>query len=328
MDTARVALALLVVALAPALAGAQSDASPAEPPSDPFLPFLATGPAAPIPASPALGTELEVLLKDGQRLRGRFLGRGPGGVTLEVEGGRITLPATAIRASGAPSAEGTGVAASPGRARDSNRTRYLYSPSGFMLKQGEGYLSQTELLLTSVAYGATDWLTLQAGTVIPALAYDPLHSPAIFAVKAGWSPAPLWHLAGGFQTFVLPDSSGTVAAGFLFGTVTWGTEDLHFGISAGPPFALSSGTTDLGNVLVSVSANWRAFSHGALVTENWIVTGGGQTHVVASGAYRFISDRIAVDVGLIFSDVTNGIPIPWLDFTWHWPATSRSPARP
>jgi hypothetical protein len=213
---------------------------------------------------------------------------------------------------------GGGGIAGVARARDSNRTRYLYSPSGFMLKQGEGYLSQTELVLTSVAYGATDWLTLQAGTVIPALVYDPLHSPAIFAVKAGWSPAPLWHLAGGFQTFVLPDSSGTVAAGFLFATATWGTEDLHFGISAGPPFALSSETTDLGNVLVSLSANWRAFSHGALVTENWVITGGGRTHVVASGAYRFISDRIAVDVGLIFSDVTSGIPIPWLDFTWHF----------
>ena len=71
-------------------------------------------------------------------------------------------------------------------------------------------------------------------------------------------------------------------------------------------------------MLVSLSANWRAFDHGALVTENWLITGGGQTHVVASGAYRFISERIAVDVGLVFSDATNGIPIPWQDFTWHW----------
>jgi hypothetical protein len=314
MRTARLVLALLAAVAAPR-AVAQSDAEPAEPATDPLLPFMSVGPAAPVPPLPALGTQLELLLLDGQRLHGRFLGRGPGGVTLEVEGGRITVPSTAIRKAGSGDADQAGQV---GRLRDPNRTRYLYSPSGFTLKQGEGYLSQTELAITSVAYGATDWLTLQAGTVIPVVFYDPRQSPAIFAVKAGWSPAPRWHLAGGFQSFVLPADGDVVAIGFLFGTATWGTEELHLGLSAGPPFTLSGDRSELGNVLVSVSANWRAFAHGALVTENWIVTGGGRTHVVGSGAYRFISERVAVDIGLVFSDLTNGIPIPWLDFTWHW----------
>ncbi len=313
MRAARLALALLALVAAPA--GAQSDAAPAEPAMDPFQPFMTGGPAAPRPPNPALGTEVELLLRDGQRLRGRFVARGQGGVTLEVEGGRITVPAAAIREEG----PGDRVVVAPSRIRDSNRTRYLYSPSGFMLRKGEGYLSQTELALTSVAYGLTDWLTLQAGTILPLAIYDPRYTPGVFAVKAGWSPAPRWHLAGGFQSLVLPVDDEVMAAGFLFATATWGTEDLHVGVSAGPPFQLSGEKSELGDVLVSVSANWRAFRHGALVSENWIVTGAGErTHFVGSAAYRFLAERVAVDLGLVFSDFSGGIPIPWLDFTWHW----------
>jgi hypothetical protein len=317
------AIALLVLAPSPGRADAPAGAADAEgeaggvagtreTPETFVLAALSARPAPAAPALPAIGAQVELRLLDGQLLRGRYVGQSQAGLQLEVAGGRIAVPLGTIRAIGA-----AGTLAPP-RLRDANRTRYLYSPSGFMLRRGEGYLSQTELALSSVSYGLTDWLTVQAGTVIPLAVYDPKLTPGIFAVKVGGALTPRWHLAGGFQTLVLPSDKVPIAMGFLFGTATWGTEDFHVGLSAGPPFALSGTTSDLGDVLVSLSANWRAFASGALVSENWLVRVGGERQLVGSLAYRFIAERIAVDIGLVFTGVTNGVPIPWLDFTWHW----------
>jgi hypothetical protein len=270
------------------------------------------------PPSDAAGTqagsdprEVEVVLQDGQVLRGRLVGRDDATVTIEVAGARVPLPAAAVR-------EAALVGAPHGAAvRDPNRTRYLYSPSAFLLARGEGYVSQTELAVTSVAVGATDWLTVQAGTVLPILFYEPSDLPFVFAAKAGATVRGGVHVAAGLQTLVIPGVSDAPAVGFVFGTLTLGDEDGHVSVSAGPPFMLSRGENELGSVLVSLSGALRVSRSVALVTENWIVPVDGEARVVGSGAVRFIADRLGVDVGLVFArDVE--IPIPWLDFTWHW----------
>ncbi len=293
-------IALACLALAVPVARAQAPAAP---------------PAAAPQAAPGLapGQEVVVVLKDGQRLRGTLVSQDAGGVTIESSGARMQLPAASIQAVALPGSE---VALGPWP-RDPNRTRYLYSPSGFMLRRGEGYLSQTALIITSVGYGLTDWATLLAGTVLPWVFFDPSTMPFILAVKAGGSPSPHLHLAGGFQTLVIPGVSELPAVGFLFGTVTLGTEDLHLGVSAGPPFALSHGTSQLGKAVVSVSGNWRVARSVALVSENWFVPVDHTTKVVGSAAIRFIGERLGVDAGFLFFQGTS-VPIPWLDFTWHW----------
>ena len=298
------ALACLVLAVP--LARAQEGAPPSPPP------------AAAVEPAPAPGQEVVVVLKDGQRLRGRLVSQDERGVTIESSGSRLQLPAASVRSLAFPGSE----AAEGPRPRDPNRTRYLYSPSGFMLRQGEGYLSQTELLITSVGVGLTDWLTLQAGTVLPWVAFEPSTMPLIVAVKVGGSPSGVVHLAGGFQTLLIPGVPEVPAVGLLFATVTLGSEDLHLGISAGPPFALRHGTSTLGKALVSVSGNWRVGRSVALVSENWFVQVDRDTKVVGSAAVRFIGERFGVDAGFLFPQGSR-IPVPWLDFTWHWGADAR-----
>jgi len=279
-------------------------------------------PAAPAAATdstptPQPGQEVVVLLKDGQKLKGRLVSQDSSGVTIESSGARMQFPAASVQALALP-----GSAASEGPwPRDPNRTRYLYSPSGYMLRHGEGYLSQTELLITSVGYGVTDWLTLQAGTVLPWVFHQPSTMPFILAVKAGGSPSEVVHLAGGFQTFTIPGES-TGMVGFLYGTLTLGTENARLGLSAGPPFALTRGRSELGKVIVSVSGNVRVGRSVALVSENWFVPVNGETKVVGSAAIRFIGERLGVDVGFLFAQ-GSGVAVPWLDFTWHWDGPGR-----
>jgi hypothetical protein len=281
-----------------------------EPEPPPPGPPAATSPAAAVPQP---GQEVVVVMKDGQKLKGRLVSQDPDGVTVESSGGRVQIPTASILALASP---GSAAAEGPWP-RDPNRTRYLYSPSGFMLRQGEGYLSQTELLISSVGYGVTDWLTLQAGTLLPWALYQPSTMPFIVALKAGGAVSPNVHLAGGFQTLVIPGVSQFPAVGFLFGTLTIGTEDLHLGISGGPPFAFDKGSSRLGSAIVSVSGNWRVARSIALVSENWFVPVNGSTKVVGSAAVRLIGERLGVDLGFLFPQGSS-VPVPWLDFTWHW----------
>jgi hypothetical protein len=53
------------------------------------------------------------------------------------------------------------------------------------------------------------------------------------------------------------------------------------------------------------------------VSENWLLPGDASTHFIGSGAVRFISQRLGVDVGLVFAQGST-VPLPWLDFTWNW----------
>jgi hypothetical protein len=292
----------LLVAITVAFLGASSPAGAGEP--DAAAP--AARPAGePVPAL--------VLLKDGQQLRGKLVSQDAAGATLELEGGaRVMVPAASIER-----IELARAGQSEVRSRDPNRTRYLYSPSGFMLKHGEGYVSQTELLVTSFAYGVTDHLTLGLGSSIPFLFVDNGVN-LVGTVKVGASVGEHVHLAAGAQGLWLPGLDAGTTAGFVFGTVTLGTPDAHVGVSIGPPFVAGK-QNDLGDLLVSVSGVARVSEHIALVSENWIIPGGGDTNLIASGAVRFIGQRLGVDAGLLFVEGADA-PLPWLDFTWNFGA--------
>jgi hypothetical protein len=260
----------------------------------------------------APGDQVQVVLKDGQVMRGRLLERTATTVVLESSGARLTFPADAVReltrsSGSAPSGSG----------RDPNRYRYLYSPSGFMLSQWEGYVSQTELIGTTVSLGVTDWLTLQVGTILPWLVYRPKSAPILFGAKVGGGLTDWLHVALTCTGLEMQSNDSYPAVGVAFATVTLGSEDLNLGVSVGKPFAISTGTKHLGSAFGSVSGVWRLANSIALVSENWLFPAGGENHWLATGAVRFIGDSLGVDVGLIKVQGL-GLPLPWLDFTWHW----------
>jgi len=289
---------ILLVAVTVAFLGVSTPAGAAEPSAASGVPA-----AGPVPAL--------VTLKDGQQLRGKLVSQDASGATLELEGGgRVVVPAASIERIELARAGQAEV-----RSQDPNRTRYLYSPSGFMLKRGQGYISQTELLVTSFAYGVTDHLTLGLGTAVPFLfVADGVN--LVGTVKFGGSIGEKVHLAAGAQGLWLPGLDAGTTAGFLFGTVSFGTPDAHVGLSVGPPF-VAGNENDFGDLLASVSGAVRVSEHIALVSENWIIPGGDETTFVGSGAVRFIGQRLGVDAGLLFVQGSE-IPVPWLDFTWNF----------
>jgi hypothetical protein len=294
------ALSLVAVTLAVSTSAAAQEKPPA-PAATAAAP--AAAPAAPVPAL--------VVLKDGQQLRGKLVSQDATGATIELEGGaRVVVPAASIARIELARAGQTEV-----RSKDPNRTRYLYSPSGFMLKQGEGYVSQTELLVTSVAYGLTSWLTVGLGSSIPFLFVEDGVN-LVGTIKLGFDAGEYVHLAAGAQTLWLPGVEAGTTAGVAFGTVTLGTPDLHLGVSAGPVFVAGDEANDVGDVLVSISGTARVSERIAVVSENWFLPQSDNAYAL-SGAVRFIGQRLAVDAGLIFVEGAD-VPIPWLDFTFNF----------
>jgi hypothetical protein len=305
------ALPLLALAI-PAHGQVAQPSAPAQPASPAAaVPAPAPSPAAAATPDPLLGKPVVVVMTDQQRISGTLVSRDATKVVLTVSGARMEIPAASVYAVAAPETD----EALGAREADPNRTRYLYSPSGFMLRKGEGYISQSELIVTSVMYGVTDHLTLGVGSSVPF--WFGGYVPLVGTVKVGGSPTDWLHLAGGVQAFTVLGVGETFAAGFIFGTVTLGSEDLNIGISGGPPWAAASGDTQVGSYVFSVSGNWRMSRSLALVTENWLVPVDGKTEVVDSLALRFIGKNLAVDAGFIFK-IGETYPIPWLDFTWHW----------
>jgi hypothetical protein len=297
-------LAVLALAFAVLLSASARAQEPAAAPAQPTA-----APAGSAQPAPALPVRALVFLKDGQQLRGTLVARDATGATLELEGGsRVTVPEGSIlRIETAKPGEAKLWSADPGR------TRYLYSPSGFMLDRGEGYISQTELLVTTVAYGVSDHVTVGLGTAIPFLfVEDGVNLLAM--LKVGGSLGDYVHVAVAGQILWLPGVEAGTTGGLLLGTITLGTPDAHLGVSAGPPFVTGTEGNEVGDVVLSLSGNYRVSERIALVSENWLLPGADNAFLL-SGAVRFVGQRLGVDAGLIYAEGTP-VPIPWLDFTF------------
>jgi hypothetical protein len=247
-------------------------------------------------------------------LTGRLVSRDGGALVLDGDGGvRFTIREESV-AEILVAPEG---AAAPWVA-DGNQTRYLHSPSGFMLQRGQGYFSQSELFLTTVAWGVTDWLTLGVNGVLPAWFVQGGMNVG-FLAKAGARLAPAVHVAGTVQTlWIAGEGDGGGSGGLAFATLTLGGRDSHVGLSVGAPFVASGGEDRIGDAAFSASAVLRVAPHVAFVTENWYFPRARRDDLfVNSLALRFLGTRLAVDTGFVFFTEAD-VPVPWLDFTWNF----------
>jgi hypothetical protein len=257
---------------------------------------------------------VRVQLKGGQELHGWIVERSADALVLELAaGGRVTLAAGALVAVVAePTAE---VHQGEIWYADPNRTRYLHSPSAMMLRAGEGYFSQSELLASTVALGVTDHVTVLGGAFVPLWFADDGFN-LVAALKVGASLTPALHVAIGAETLVLPGTSTSVGLGFA--GVTVGGPNAHLTLAGGPPFKLGRGGDEVGPLILALSGNVRVGRRTALVTENWFVTQPrGGVDAVDAFALRIVGVQGSVDIGLIRFPRAN-VPVPWLDFTWHF----------
>lgn len=210
---------------------------------------------------------------------------------------------------------------------DPNRTHYFYAPSGMMLRKGEGSISQAEGLLSEVSYGVTDYLTLQAGAVVPAWVFRALN--AMGGIKIGGSLGEQFHVAVGAQALFVPPILNVripVLLSALYGTLTCGTPDLHLSLTAAVPFStgnliyLHPGGFS-GPYLFAFSGNFRVSRHVALITENWVTYSPTAVYdsplsMTNSAGVRLFGEHWALSLGGV--RLSSNTFLPWLDLAYNF----------
>jgi hypothetical protein len=290
------------------------DDVPPPPPEVPVAEAPAPVPEATAATEPAPMQDVTVVLSDGQVLHAKLVEAGPERILLVLgDGTPLVLPAQVLR-SVSP--------ASPGGAfgPDPNRSRTLYSPTAFNLGAGNGYLAQRALVISSVGYGLTDFLDVEAGTVLPLLFTE---SPVgMIGAKASAPLGESFRAGLGAQAFLVDAD----AVGFLFGNATFGGYDRHLTIAGGGAFLFSFG--EVGFYASTISATSRLGPSSALITENWLMwipEGGpwdGPFFAVPSGGVRLFGPRFAVDLAIVLVVTGAGdvplLPLPWVSFAWNF----------
>ncbi|MGL1934428.1 MAG: hypothetical protein OCD01_05390 [Fibrobacterales bacterium] len=201
--------------------------------------------------------------------------------------------------------------------RDPNRTRYLYSPSGFMLHRGEVTVSQKEVMFTAVGYGINEHINLQLGSMIPFLFFEAANG--IGGIKIGYSPYEQVHCAAGYQLWCADFENESACVSVPFLTTTYGREDMHATLNVSLPFTTEGFYMgDLG--FISLSGLYRLNPQFAVVSENVFLLFREESNtsiMINTLALRIMGAKLAVDAGLAFSKDWD-IPIPWLDFSYHF----------
>lgn len=178
--------------------------------------------------------------------------------------------------------------------RDPNRTRLFFAPTGRMLSKGEGYFSDSYILLAGVAAGVTSNFTMGGGmSLIPS--DNPQNNVFYLTPKVGVVDTPNFALATGaligFAGFDVIDSRDR-SFGILYGVGTFGPEDHHLDVGAGWGYA---GGKISANPAIMVGGATRISRRLALLTENYFAPSVSDNGLVSYGM-RFLGNDISVDL--------------------------------
>lgn len=200
-----------------------------------------------------------------------------------------------------------------------NQTRMFLSPTGRMLKKGEGYFNDIYIFFPSVAYGITDNITMGAGiTIIPGIDID--KQIMYFTPKIGVAAVENFSLAVSGLIFRIPkaydwDNDDAMAVGIIFGTGTYGTPDKSISFGLGYGF-VDDELAD--KPAVMVGGEYRFARRAAFVTENWVFP--GTDNPLISYGIRLFGEQMAVDLGFFntFGEDMPAIGFPIVDFVYNF----------
>lgn len=208
-----------------------------------------------------------------------------------------------------------------------NRTHYLLGPSAMMLREGEGTISQMELLYTSLAHGLTDNLSVSVGASLPVVLIDVLENLEqggihfVPGIKVGGSPLERLHVAVGATFVLLPRDSYA----FSYGSVTYGTSDAHVTLTLGVPMDITDSERRRLSAMPMVGGSLRLSSGLAVMgelawwTPDSMLTGGA--------GLRLFNERWNVDFGLmrppsrVFGKelpYRGLLLLPWASVSYRW----------
>jgi hypothetical protein len=208
--------------------------------------------------------------------------------------------------------DSTGKAQAP--ARVDGRSRYLYAPSSFNLKSGDMLFSQKELAFSTFAYGVTDQISLQLGSIIP-LQFADEGQNALGGFKIGdmWMGTIGGHF--GVQAFYFYEAS--ILVPFAGATVARGPAQVSFNYAQGMNLNERNGRLQV----LDLAGAYRLTPSLSLVSENllFLPTKGkiGDKQYIWAGSLvaRYHGQILLLDAGLIKMEDAP-VPIPWVDFSF------------
>jgi hypothetical protein len=242
--------------------------------------------------------------KQGSTFFGRLAEGGPDTVRFETSGGTLVLRRDMV-------AELRPIKPSEWRDgeywfADPHTTRLFFAPTGRMLAAGEGYYSNTYLLLNSVNAGVTNRLSLGGSvTLIP----DSRSQLAWFTPKVGLIANDNLNVAvGGLFGYVgFADEPGDRSFGVLYGVSTFG--DVNASVTTGLGWGYVGGTLS-GSPAAMVGGSVRVSKRAALITENYKFP--SDDHALLGYGVRFFGEKLSVD--LAFFNYTEEMIFPGLPF--------------
>lgn len=271
---------------------------------------VGTAPAA-AAATAVADSAYAIVLKDGSRLQGTIVEEDLDHLRILTIGGLdLRVPRDAIAS--VERLRGRMVEGEFRRA-DPNYTRLLYAPTGYPLRQGEGYLADHWVFFPSIATGLTDHVSLMGGlSLFPGVA---LEDQMLYIAPRIGTRLP----GGAVSVGTLLFSVETETVGVAFGMASFGPPDASLSVGIGKPYA----EPELADVLVlGVGGNKRLSDSAAFVMENWVVIE-DEAHVILGPGIRFFGDRLAGDFAiLLVPEEPDGV-IPWLSLTYNFGGESR-----
>lgn len=191
-------------------------------------------------------------------------------------------------------------------------TRYLFGPSAYNLKSGEGYYQNIYGTVNSINYGITDHFTLGVGTELITL-FSSFPLIIVTPKLGGYKVNDSWHVGGGAIVVATSDGSG----GIGYGIATYGDENSN--VSFGLGWA-GANVDDIQTLPIATISGMRRFSKNiAFISENWVIPANPYIPIFSYGI-RFFGEQMSVDIALVnnYSIATEVLPIglPFVDFVY------------
>lgn len=248
--------------------------------------------------------------KDGSNFNGRIIKFNDNELEFETEFGLLTIPLINIE-----SIETIAITVSHDNKyyfSNPNLTRLYFSPTGRMLKKGQGYFTDIYLFFPGFAYGITDNITIGGGvSIFPGV--DMNEQLFYFTPKIGISSSDntSFSLAGFFMKIPYDDQT----VGILYGVSTFGPPNSSFTIGLG--YGYNDGEL-ADRPAILLGGDFRMSKSTSFVTENWVMP--GVDYPLLSYGIRFMGKRMSFDLSF-FTIADNDIiipGIPYIDFVYNF----------
>lgn len=200
-------------------------------------------------------------------------------------------------------------------------SRYLFGPTAFNLKKGEGYYQNTMLALNSFNVGVTDNISIGGGleliSTVSSISSGEFQPILFVTPKVSFEVTEDFHAGAGMYYVNTPNIDiGTRSGSGLaiaYGIGTYGSKDHN--LTGGLGWGFVQGQFEQ-KPIITVSGMTRISQKTALVTENWFISNDNYYSVFSYGI-RFFGDNLAVDLAFVNNaDIAEVfiIGFPWVSF--------------